>query len=69
MCPAGYLSCNEDAPNDEAIFGEYTVCRPEGQTIDNYCPITSFAFDLSGFDQNEKAKYTEVKLKKGGNVV
>ena len=69
VCPSGHLPCNEDAPNNESTFGEYTVCRPADQTIDDFCPITSFAFDLQGVEQNKRDKYREVKLFKGGNAV
>ena len=45
------------------------VCRPSDQSIADYCPITSFAFDINGVDKGDQSKYTEVQLTSGGSVV
>ena len=45
------------------------ICRPSDQTAADYCPITSFAFDLSGVPTDQQSMYTEVQLSSGGSVV
>ena len=45
------------------------ICRPSDQTAADYCPITSFAFDLSGVPTDEQSLYTEVQLSRSGSVV
>ena len=68
-CPSGYLPCNGEATFSDPSFGQYTVCRPDTETEADYCPITSFAFDLEAVEQNKRALYKEVQLLKRGNVV
>ena len=45
------------------------ICRPTDKTADEYCPITSFAFDLDAVEQTERNKYSEVQLLRGGVAV
>ena len=59
-CPSGYSPCNEDVSTNDSIFGQYTVCRPDTETKADYCPITSFAFDLEAVEQSQRASYNEV---------
>ena len=42
QCPDGYLPCFEIT----AQSAEYVTCRPKYETIEDYCPITSYVFDI-----------------------
>ena len=48
---------------------EYVICRPTDFTADEYCPITSFSFDLNSIEEADRTKFNEVQLLKDGVAV
>ena len=50
-CPNGYTSCIENVPTPmDLATAEIVICRPNDKTAEEYCPITSFSFDLNTID-------------------
>ena len=48
---------------------EYVICRPTDFTADEYCPITSFSFDLNLVVESDRTKFKEVQLFRDGVAV
>ena len=69
-CPNGFTSCIEDIPTPmDLATAEYVICRPIDFTADEYCPITSFSFDLNSVVEADRTKFNEVQLLRDGVAV
>ena len=56
-CPDGFTVCIDETLDDSGKYQDYAICRPNDIEAADFCPITSFAFDLEFKDENEQEKY------------
>ena len=59
-CPDGFNACNSSFLDEDDLV-EYAICLPGYMSVEEECPITSFAFTLAGMDEAQAAKYQQAK--------
>ena len=56
-CPDGFTPCIDETLDQSGRYQDYAICRPDDVSAKDFCPITSFAFDLDTKSEDDQKLY------------